>query len=80
MRWHFHFKPIGDLVRIEPDRTPHAKKRNATVLDLFVQSSNANAEQIGQVFDGESFPFGSQLLNKSHFDVLTRVSLRCHKP
>jgi hypothetical protein len=71
MRWHFHLKPIGNLMWIEPDRTPHSKKRNATVLDLFIQSSNSDTEQTGKFVNRKSLFSGAQLLDKGH---LMRVS------
>jgi hypothetical protein len=63
---HLRLKPLCDLVRVKPDRTSHAKKRNPIVLDLLVQSSNADTKQTGEFFYGKSFFSGAQLLDERH--------------
>jgi|ERR1035438_6380172 hypothetical protein len=52
---------------VKTDGCSYAEEWDVIVFHFFVQSPNGDAEQFSQLFDGESFLFGPQLLNQSHF-------------
>ena len=64
---HFHLNPVRNLVRVEADRGSHTEKGNVIVLDLFVESSDANAQEFRQFFDSQGLLLGPQLFGKGRF-------------